>query len=107
MSAVVEVTQGSFAEEVLQSNIPTVVDYWADWCGPCKQLSPILDELAGEYAGRVKFVKINSDENPDLAQSQSVMSLPTVQLYVAGQVESVFQGAKPKSALIKLIEDFA
>ena len=84
-----------FEKEVLQSAIPAVVDFYADWCPPCKMVSPIIESLSKEYAGRAKFVKINTDYNPDLAQRYEIMSIPTIMIFKNGQVQSSTIGAGP------------
>ncbi|MDR2619574.1 MAG: thioredoxin [Propionibacteriaceae bacterium] len=106
MSAVIAVTSDTFATEVLGSDKPVLVDFWADWCMPCKQLSPIVDELARTYADRVKFVKVDTSTNIDLAAAQGILSLPTLQIYVNGQVATQLVGAKPKSAISKILDEY-
>lgn len=102
--AVIEVTDQSFDQQVRQSAKPVLVDYWADWCSPCKQLSPIIDELSETYGDRMVFAKLDTNANPDVPMQQGVMSLPTLQFFVNGEVVQQFQGGKTKSALIKAIE---
>jgi len=106
MSAVADVTDSTFAEVVLKSAKPVVVDYWADWCAPCRQLSPILDELAGEYSDKITFVKMDTNVNPQVPLQQGVLGLPTVQVFVGGEVVKSFTGAKPKSTLLKALEEY-
>jgi thioredoxin 1 len=106
MGAVKEVTDATFAAEVLQSAKPVLVDYWADWCHPCKQLSPIIEELAGEYGDRMTFAKVDTNVNTQVAAAQGILSLPTIQVFVGGQVVKQFQGGKTKAALIKTISEF-
>jgi len=84
-----------FEKEVLQSDIPTVVDFYADWCGPCRMVSPIIETLSHEYAGRVKFVKINTDESQDLAERYGIMSIPTIMIFKKGEINSRTIGAGP------------
>ncbi len=103
--AVNAITEAAFADEVLMSEIPVVVDYWADWCSPCRQLAPILDELSGEYVGRVKFVSVDTNAEPGLASAQGIMGLPTLQFFKGGRVQSAVTGAKSKRALIKIVEE--
>ncbi len=105
MSEVIDVTDATFAAEVLRSDKPTLVDYWADWCSPCKQLSPIIEELAQEYAGRIKFCKLDTNANPAVPAERGILALPTLQLYVDGEVVQSLQGGKTKRALIKLLDD--
>lgn len=101
-----DVTDATFSDEVLKADKPTLVDYWADWCGPCKQLSPILDQLAEEYGDQINFVKIDADANTQVATSQGILGLPTVQIYQNGEVVKQFQGGKPKGAIVKMLQEF-
>lgn len=103
--AVVDVTESTFADEVLKSDELVVVDYWADWCAPCKQLSPIVEELSGTYAGQVKFVKVDTSAEPGLAAEQGILSLPTLQFFKGGQVAHSISGGKSKNALKKVIDE--
>lgn len=102
--AVIEVTDASFATDVLGSSKPVLVDYWADWCAPCKQLGPIIDELSKTYGDRMVFAKLDTNANPDVPMQQGVMALPTLQFFKNGQVVQSIQGGKPKGALVKAIE---
>jgi thioredoxin 1 len=104
--AVANVTDANFAEVVLKSAKPVVVDYWADWCAPCKQLSPIIEELAGELGDKVTFVKMDTNTNTSTPVKQGVMSLPTIQVFLDGEVVKQFVGAKPKSAFLKALQEF-
>lgn len=101
-----DVTDATFSDEVLKADKPTVVDYWADWCGPCKQLSPILDQLAEEYGDKINFVKVDADANTKVATDQGILGLPTVQIYQNGEVVKQFQGGKPKSVIVKMLQEF-
>ncbi len=105
MGAVAEVTDATFASTVLHSDKPVLIDYWADWCSPCKQLSPIIEELAGQYGDQMTFVKMDTNANPVTPTQQHVLGLPTVQIFVNGEVVKSFQGAKPKSVLVKAIDE--
>ncbi len=92
-------TDANFEEEALQSDIPVVVDFYADWCGPCKMMSPIIDELSGAYEGKVKIGKVNTDENRAVASKYSIMSIPTILLIKNGEVVEKVVGALPKDML--------
>jgi len=101
--AVLTLTKENFDTEALQSDIPVLVDFWADWCGPCRMFSPIVDEFAEENAGAVKVGKVNVDEQPDLASRYGVMSIPTAILFKDGEAASTLVGVQSKSALEELI----
>ncbi len=102
--ATVAVTDETFDAEVKQSDIPVVVDFWAEWCGPCKQIGPALEELSNEYAGRVKIAKLNVDENPNMPAQLGIRGIPALFLYKDGEVVSNKTGAAPKSALQSWID---
>lgn len=102
--AISAVTESSFTDEVLMHQGLVVVDYWADWCSPCKQIAPILEELDQQYAD-VKFVKVDTNAEPGLAAQQGVMSLPTLQFFVGGRVAKSLSGGKTKKALQKVIDE--
>ncbi|GAA4091037.1 MULTISPECIES: thioredoxin [Actinomadura] len=104
MTAPITVTDDTFEEKVLKSDLPVLVDFWADWCGPCKMVAPVLDEIAKEYAGRLTIAKIDADANPQTGIKYGVMSLPTLNLYKNGEVVEQIVGAKPKRALLKAID---
>jgi thioredoxin 1 len=96
---IVQLTQENFAKEVLQSATPVLVDFWAEWCGPCKAIAPILDELAGEYDGRVKIGKVNIDNQQELAAQYSVRAIPTLLLFRQGEVADQIVGLRSKRDL--------
>ena len=101
---VLHLSENDFSSEVLQSDKPVLVDFWAPWCGPCRMIAPVLDELAGEYAGRAKIAKVNVDDNPTLASKLSIRSIPTLMVFHHGQVAQHTVGAQPKHALVSLLE---
>lgn len=102
--ATVKVTDGSFDQEVLQSAEPVVVDFWAEWCGPCRMIGPALEEISDELAGKVKIVKINVDENQNVATQFGIRSIPTLLLFKDGELAGQKAGASPKSELTKWIQ---
>ncbi len=98
------VTDESFQKEVLEAEEPTFVDFWASWCGPCKMLGPIFEELSGEYSGKVKFAKVNVDENPKIPANYGVRGIPTLIMFKAGKVVDQVVGAVPKSQLENILK---
>jgi thioredoxin 1 len=100
------VTDASFKTDVLQSDKPVLVDFWAEWCGPCKMVGPVLEEIAGENADKITIVKLNIDENPGAARDYSIMSIPTMAVFEGGKIVKSIVGAKPKAAILKDLEPF-
>ncbi|CUU57308.1 thioredoxin [Frankia sp. CcI49] len=95
------VTDDTFATEVLKSDKPVLVDFWAEWCGPCKMVAPVLEEIAKEHGEKLRIVKLNIDENPQVAREYQIMSIPTMAVFVNGEVDRTIVGAKPKAALLR------
>ena len=100
-----QVTDANFEEEVLNSDQPVLVDYWAEWCGPCKALTPVLEEVAPEYAGKVKIAKMNIDENPSTPVKYGIRSIPTLMIFKNGSVENMKLGAMSKAPLSEFIDE--
>ena len=101
---ILHVTDASFEQDVLQAQTPVLVDYWAEWCGPCKMIAPILDEVAKEYAGRLKVAKLNIDDNPKTPGEYGIRGIPTLHLFKGGNVEAQKVGALSKSQLTAFID---
>ncbi len=99
-----EVTDGNFDQEVIKSALPTLVDFWAPWCGPCRMVSPIVEELAGEYDGKVNFVKVNTDENPSTATRYGIRSIPTLLVFKGGAPVGQIIGFRPKSDIKRRLD---
>ncbi|HXB60109.1 MAG TPA: thioredoxin [Candidatus Acidoferrales bacterium] len=107
MKPTIEINEANFERDVLQSKEPVLVDFWAEWCGPCKMLSPLLDEIATEQSGRVKVAKVNVDTNPALAARFGIQSIPTLLYFAGGEVKDKTIGAMPKKAIISKLEKLA
>lgn len=106
MSAAVAVTDENFKQEVLDSDVPVLVDFWAPWCGPCRMVAPVVDEIAEHYAGQIKVVKVNTDENAATASQYGIRSIPTLMIFKGGQKVDVVVGAVPKSTLASTLEKY-
>ena len=106
MGATKAVTDETFEAEVLKAEKPVVVDYWAEWCGPCRMVGPVLEEIASEYGEKIDIVKLNVDQNPVVTQRYGIMNIPTMSVFKGGEVVKEIVGAKPKSALLRELADF-
>jgi thioredoxin 1 len=106
MSNAIQLTDATFDEEVKGADVPVLVDFWAEWCGPCKMIAPILDEIAGEQGGKLRIGKLNVDDNPGIAQRFEVMAIPTLILFKDGEVQKRLVGAKGKGQLLQELHEF-
>ncbi|PSN11607.1 thioredoxin [filamentous cyanobacterium CCT1] len=106
MSAVASITQETFQTEVLQSDVPVLVDFWAPWCGPCRMVASVVDEVAQQYDGQLKVVKVNTDEQPSIASHYGIRSIPTLMVFMGGEKMDEVVGAVSKSTLSQAVEPF-
>ncbi len=106
MSSAPAVTDASFKGEVLESDVPVLVDFWAPWCGPCRMVAPVVEEIAEQYQGKVKVVKLNTDENPQIASNYGIRSIPTLMIFKDGQRVDMVVGAVPKTTLANTLEKY-
>lgn len=100
----IEATDSTFEQEVLQSDVPVIVDFWAPWCGPCKAMAPAFESLSSEYEGKVKFIKVNVDDNPKLAGMFRIRSVPQLMTFKEGEVKEVVTGARPKTQIATFVD---
>jgi thioredoxin 1 len=98
------VTDETFEQEVIESSVPVLVDFWAPWCGPCRMVAPVVDEIAEQYMGQVKVVKVNTDDNPGVASKYGIRSIPTLMIFKGGQRVDMVVGAVPKTTLANTLE---
>ena len=106
MAVTEQVTDASFKSEVLESQVPVLVDFWAPWCGPCRMVAPVVEEIADQYENQIKVVKLNTDENPNVASQYGIRSIPTLMIFKGGQRVDMVVGAVPKTTLATTLEKY-
>lgn len=106
MSSATPVTDSSFKQEVIESEVPVLVDFWAPWCGPCRMVAPVVEEISSQYEGKIKVVKVNTDENPNVASEYGIRSIPTLMIFKGGQRVDMVVGAVPKTTLSQTLEKY-
>ncbi len=106
MSNAIDITDSTFESEVLKNDSITVVDFWAPWCGPCRKMGPVLDEIAGEFEGKIRVAKINTDENLKTAKEYQISGLPSIVIFKNGEAKETLVGLMPKSAIVSNIEKY-
>ena len=106
MSGAIEIKEQNFTQEVLESPLPVLVDFWAPWCGPCRMVAPVVQEIAEQYEGKVKVVKVNTDENPQIASQYGIRSIPTLMIFKGGTKVDSMVGAVPKATIAETLERY-